>query len=44
MPVVVEADGAVACPVLAPVPGVRLTRLAQPRLLAACGAVDREPA
>jgi tRNA(Ile)-lysidine synthase len=43
LPALVE-NGRVFCPLLAEVPRVRLTPLAHPRLLAACGAVDREPA
>jgi tRNA(Ile)-lysidine synthase len=42
LPAVVE-NGRVFCPLLAAVPRVRITPLAHPRLLAACGAVDREP-
>jgi tRNA(Ile)-lysidine synthase len=44
LPLVVGEDGAMACPVLARVPSVRLAPLAHNRLLAACGAVEREPA
>jgi tRNA(Ile)-lysidine synthase len=42
LPVVVE-DGAVACPLLGAVPGVEVRALAYERLLAASGAVAREP-
>lgn len=44
LPAVVDAAGAFACPVLAPVDGVSVSALAKARLLAACGAATREPA
>lgn len=43
LPVILgEAEGP-ACPLLGPVPGVRLRTLAGDRLAAACGMIDREP-
>ncbi|MFN3511794.1 MAG: tRNA lysidine(34) synthetase TilS [Phenylobacterium sp.] len=38
----IEEAGGVACPVLAPLPGVSIRPLAYERLLAACGAAPRE--
>jgi len=43
LPALVE-DDRVFCPLLAEMPWIRVTPLAHPRLLAACGAVEREPA
>jgi tRNA(Ile)-lysidine synthase len=43
LPVVIDAAGRVACPVLSDVRGVALTPLGHARLLAACGVVEREP-
>jgi len=43
LPALVEA-GRVFCPLLSQAPHIRLTPLAHERLLAACGAVEREPA
>jgi tRNA(Ile)-lysidine synthase len=42
LPVVIE-NGAVACPLLEPIPGVEIRALAYERLLAASGAVACEP-
>jgi len=43
LPALVE-NGRVFCPLLADVPRIRIAPLAQDRLLAACGAVEAEPA
>ena len=43
LPVVIDAAGRLACPVLGEVEGVRLAPLGHARLLAACGVVEREP-
>jgi tRNA(Ile)-lysidine synthase len=43
LPALVEA-GRVVCPLLAEAPRIRLAPLSHARLLAACGAIDREPA
>jgi tRNA(Ile)-lysidine synthase len=44
LPAVVDATGSLACPTVGEVRGLRLRPLGYDRLLAACGAVDREPA
>ncbi|HEY0437326.1 MAG TPA: tRNA lysidine(34) synthetase TilS [Phenylobacterium sp.] len=44
LPLVIGPEGAVACPIVAPAPWVRLVALAHDRLLGACGAVECEPA
>jgi len=43
LPAIVEATGAVGCPLLAPRPDLRLSPLIHQRLLAAAGLVAREP-
>lgn len=43
LPAIVAADGAVACPLLGAVSGVKATSLAGERLRAACGLIPREP-
>jgi tRNA(Ile)-lysidine synthase len=43
LPAVIDESGAAASPVLGPVAGVSVRPLALDRLLAACGAIDREP-
>lgn len=42
LPVLLDGDHA-RCPVLTPTPGLSIRGLARARLLAACGAVEREP-
>jgi tRNA(Ile)-lysidine synthase len=44
LPAIVAPDGSVGCPLLSEVPGIRAAPLAHARLLAACGAIEREPA
>jgi tRNA(Ile)-lysidine synthase len=44
LPALVDAAGAVTCPLLTPVEGVEVHSLTGERLLAACGGVEREPA
>jgi len=43
LPAIVDANGGVSCPLLSPVADVTVSALGQARLLAACGAIGREP-
>jgi tRNA(Ile)-lysidine synthase len=43
LPVVIEAEGRVACPVLAPMDGVEIRNLVASRLEAAAGMIEAEP-
>jgi hypothetical protein len=43
LPATVDANGGVSCPLLSPDADVTVSTLGQARLLAACGAIRREP-
>ena len=43
LPAVIDIDGAVSCPILAPMAGVKVKALVAKRLRAACGLTAREP-
>jgi tRNA(Ile)-lysidine synthase len=43
LPAVVDDVGQAACPLLEPISGLAISALAHQRLLAACGAITREP-